>query len=79
MKFLRCREIPPPTGKKVAIIGAGPAGLGAAGVLKCHGHDVIVFDMLPEAGGMMFFGIPDDRIQKDRIREAVRELMNAGV
>lgn len=79
MKFLRCTSIPPPTGKRVAIIGAGPAGLGAAGVLKCRGHDVVVFDMLPEPGGMMFFGIPDDRINKDRIRAAVRELMDAGV
>ncbi|MDM7274523.1 MAG: FAD-dependent oxidoreductase [Thermoprotei archaeon] len=79
MKFLRCRDIPAPTGRRVAIIGAGPAGLGAAGVLKCYGHDVVVFDMMPEAGGMMFFGIPDDRIDKNRIRASVRELMDAGV
>ncbi len=79
MKFLRCKEIPPSTGKKVAIIGAGPAGLGAAGYLKCKGHDVVVYDMLPEAGGMMFFGIPEGRIKKDKIRESVRELMDAGV
>jgi len=79
MKFLRCQNIPPPTGKRVAIIGAGPAGLGAAGVLRCRGHDVIVFDMLPEAGGMMFFGIPDDRVNKEKIRASVRELMDAGV
>ncbi len=79
MRFLRCQSIPPPTGKRVAIIGAGPAGLGAAGVLRCRGHDVVVFDMLPEAGGMMFFGIPDDRINKERIRASIRELMDAGV
>ncbi len=79
MRFIRCHSIPPPTGKRVAIIGAGPAGLGAAGVLRCRGHDVVVFDMLPEAGGMMFFGIPDDRINKDKIRESVKELMDAGV
>ncbi|MCX8195878.1 MAG: FAD-dependent oxidoreductase [Acidilobaceae archaeon] len=79
MKFLRCKEVARPTGKRVAVVGAGPAGLAAAGALKCHGHEVIVYDMLPEAGGMMMFGIPDDRIPKDRIRESVRELMNAGV
>jgi len=79
LRFLKCQNIPPPTGKRVAIIGAGPAGLGAAGVLVCRGHDVVVFDMLPEAGGMMFFGIPDDRINKDRIRASVKELMDAGV
>ncbi len=79
MKFLRCKSIPPPTGKLVSIIGAGPAGLGAAGYLRCRGHDVVVYDMLPEAGGMMMFGIPDDRIPKDNIRKSVRELMEGGV
>lgn len=79
MKFLRCKEIPESTGFSVGIIGAGPAGLGAAGFLKCRGHDVVVYDMLPEAGGMMFFGIPEGRIKKDKIRQSVRELMDAGV
>ncbi len=79
MKFLRCKEIPEPTGYTVGIVGAGPAGLGAAGFLKCKGHDVVVYDMLPEAGGMMFFGIPEGRIKKDKIRASVRELMDAGV
>lgn len=79
MRFLRCRSLPPSTGRRVAIIGAGPAGLGAAGVLRCRGHEVTVFDMMPEAGGMMFFGIPDDRIKKDRIRESIVELMAGGV
>lgn len=79
MKFLRCKEVAGSSGKRVAIVGAGPAGLGAAGVLRCYGHEVVVFDMLPEAGGMMMFGIPDDRIPKDRIRASVKELMNAGV
>lgn len=79
MRFLRCKSLPPPTGFTVAVIGAGPAGLGAAGILKCRGHEVVVYDMLPEAGGMMFFGIPDDRIPKHKIRASVRELMDAGV
>ncbi len=79
MKFLRCRETQPDTGKSVGVIGAGPAGLGAAGILRCKGHSVVVYDMLPEAGGMMFFGIPEERIKKDRIRQAVKELINAGV
>ncbi|MCE4604477.1 MAG: FAD-dependent oxidoreductase [Aeropyrum sp.] len=79
MKFLRCKEIAPSTGKLVSIIGAGPAGLGAAGYLRCRGHDVIVYEMLPEPGGMMMFGIPDDRIPKDNIRKSVKELMEGGV
>ena len=79
MKFVRCKEIPPSTGFSIGIIGAGPAGLGAAGYLRCQGHEVVVYDMLPEAGGMMFFGIPEGRIKKDKIRQSVRELMDAGV
>ncbi|WP_048812896.1 FAD-dependent oxidoreductase [Acidilobus saccharovorans] len=81
MKFLRCKpnQVPPSNGKKVAIIGAGTAGLGAAGVLKCKGYDVTVYDMLPEPGGMLIFGIHVDRIPKPPIREGVRELMDAGV
>lgn len=61
MKFLlRCRPETkkPPTGKKVAIIGAGPAGLGAAGILLCSGHEVHIYDALPEPGGLLIFGIP---------------------
>ncbi|MEN2999427.1 MAG: FAD-dependent oxidoreductase [Acidilobaceae archaeon] len=79
MKFLKCKEVPKSTGKRVIIVGAGPAGLGAAGVLRCYGHEVTVYDMLPEGGGMMMFGIPDDRLPKDRIRESIKELMRAGV
>nr|WP_202965450.1 FAD-dependent oxidoreductase [Acidilobus saccharovorans] len=81
LKFLRCKpnQVPPSNGKKVAIIGAGTAGLGAAGVLKCKGYDVTVYDMLPEPGGMLIFGIHVDRIPKPPIREGVRELMDAGV
>ncbi|MCS7107379.1 MAG: FAD-dependent oxidoreductase [Acidilobaceae archaeon] len=79
VKFLRCKEVPKGTGKRVVIVGAGPAGLAAAGVLRCYGHEVVIYDMMPEAGGMMMFGIPDDRLPKDRIRESVKELMRAGV
>ncbi|MCE4612527.1 MAG: FAD-dependent oxidoreductase [Desulfurococcales archaeon] len=79
VKFIRCKEEPAPTGKSVGIVGAGPAGLAAAGFLRCAGHHVVVYDMMPEAGGMMFFGIPEDRIKKDNIRRSVRELMDFGV
>jgi len=79
LRFLKCREVPEPVNGRVSIVGAGPAGLGAAGVLVCRGYEVVVYDMMPEAGGMMMFGIPDDRIPKDSIRRSVRELMDAGV
>ncbi|MCE4627599.1 MAG: FAD-dependent oxidoreductase [Desulfurococcales archaeon] len=80
MKFLRCKpETIKDTGKKVAIIGAGPAGLGAAGILRCKGHHVTVYDMNPEPGGMIMFGIPVTRIPKEPIRRGIKELADAGV
>jgi glutamate synthase (NADPH/NADH) small chain len=81
MKFLRCKpdKIPPSTGKVVSIIGAGPAGLGAAGVLRCRGHEVVVYDMNPEPGGLIIFGIPVTRIPKEPVRKGIKELVDAGV
>ncbi|HHC18870.1 MAG TPA: glutamate synthase [Euryarchaeota archaeon] len=63
-----CKSKPEPTGKKVAIIGAGPAGLAAAGYLVCKGHEIDVYDKLPEPGGLMIFGIPELRIPIERVR-----------
>lgn len=65
---------PEPTGKKVAVIGAGPAGLAATGYLVCQGHEVHVYDKLPEPGGLMLFGIPEFRIPIYRVREGYKEL-----
>lgn len=81
MRFLRCSPglLPRRTGRRVAIIGAGPAGLGAAGVLVCKGHHVEIYDMMPEPGGLLIFGIPGFRMSKDRIRAGIRELQRAGV
>ena len=52
------------TGKKVAIIGAGPAGLGAADVLARNGVKPVVFDKYPEIGGLLTFGIPEFKLEK---------------
>jgi sulfide dehydrogenase (flavoprotein) subunit SudA (EC 1.97.-.-) len=81
MKFLKCSEgaIPPSTGKRVAIVGAGPAGLGAAGVLRCKGHEVHVYDSLQEPGGMLIFAIPEYHVPKAGVRSGVQELVRAGV
>jgi glutamate synthase (NADPH/NADH) small chain len=81
MKFLKCNEgaIPPSTGKRVAIVGAGPAGLGAAGVLRCKGHEVHVYDSLQEPGGMLIFAIPEYHVPKAGVRSGVQELVRAGV
>ncbi|MES3040165.1 MAG: FAD-dependent oxidoreductase [Pseudomonadota bacterium] len=53
-----------PTGKKVAIIGAGPAGLGCADVLTRSGVKAVVFDKNPEIGGLLTFGIPEFKMEK---------------
>ena len=57
-------DLPPKTGKKVAIIGAGPAGLTAAGDLIRMGHEVTVFEALQETGGVLVYGIPEFRLRK---------------
>jgi glutamate synthase (NADPH/NADH) small chain len=53
-----------PTGKRVAIIGAGPAGLGCADVLTRGGVQAVVFDRYPEIGGLLTFGIPEFKLEK---------------
>jgi glutamate synthase (NADPH/NADH) small chain len=53
-----------PTGKKVAIIGAGPAGLGCADILTRNGVQPVVFDRYPEIGGLLTFGIPEFKLEK---------------
>jgi NADPH-dependent glutamate synthase beta subunit-like oxidoreductase len=67
------------TGHKVAIIGAGPAGLTAAFHLRKKGYQVTVFEALPEPGGMMRFGIPDYRLPKDILRAEIKEIEDIGV
>ena len=80
MRFaVRCRGQPKSArNERVAVIGAGPAGLGAAGVLACEGYRVTVFDALPEPGGLLIFGIPSFRIPRQSVREGVEELRKAG-
>jgi len=65
--------------EKVAVIGAGPAGLTAALTLAYEGYAVKVYDSEPVAGGIMARGIPDFRLPKDIIRSEVREIVSAGV
>ncbi|MBI2829903.1 MAG: NADH-quinone oxidoreductase subunit NuoF [Chloroflexi bacterium] len=72
-------EPSPATGKQVAIIGSGPAGLTAAYYLARRGHSVTVFEALAEAGGMMRVGIPDYRLPKDILKAEIKEIEEAGV
>ncbi len=79
MKFYIWREKEEPKEWKIAIIGAGPAGLSAAGYLACKGYQVEVFDKMPEGGGMITFGIPESRIPIKTVREGVKDLERLGV
>ncbi len=63
-----------PTGKRVAIIGAGPAGLGAADILVRNGVEAVVFDRYPRIGGLLTYGIPPFKLDK-QVVETRRELM----
>lgn len=69
----------PATGKKVAVIGSGPAGLSAAGDLIQRGHQVTVFEALHEIGGVLIYGIPEFRLPKDIVQDEVENLRNMGV
>jgi glutamate synthase (NADPH/NADH) small chain len=71
--------LPPPTGKKVAVIGAGPAGLTAAGDLAKLGHSVTIFEALHEAGGVLIYGIPEFRLPKAILKAEVDYLRRLGV
>jgi len=73
------RKVAPATGKRVAIVGSGPAGLTAGYYLAKLGHSVTVFEALPEPGGMMHFGIPDYRLPKDLLRAEIKEIEELGV
>jgi len=68
-----------PTGKKVAIVGSGPAGLTAAYYLARLGHSVTVFEALPEPGGMMQVGIPRYRLPKQVLDTEIDAIRAAGV
>jgi len=69
----------PPTGKRVAIVGSGPAGLSAAGDLIQRGHQVHVFEALHEIGGVLVYGIPEFRLPKQVIREQIDTMRKMGV
>lgn len=63
-----------PNGKKVAVIGAGPAGLTAAGDLAKLGYDVTIYEALHQPGGVLIYGIPEFRLPKDKV--VVKEVEN---
>ena len=71
--------IPKPTGKKVAVIGSGPAGLTAAAELAKLGHSVTIFEALHVAGGVLTYGIPEFRLPKNIVQAEVDYVVSMGL
>ncbi|MEO0005203.1 MAG: NADPH-dependent glutamate synthase, partial [candidate division WOR-3 bacterium] len=72
-------EIQPSTGKKVAVIGCGPAGLTVAGDMRKLGHDVTIFEALHKPGGVLMYGIPEFRLPKTVVEREVNFVRSMGV
>ncbi|MBF7082092.1 NADPH-dependent glutamate synthase [Desulfallas sp. Bu1-1] len=72
-------EVAPPTGKRVAVVGSGPAGLTCAADLAKLGHEVTVFEALHVAGGVLMYGIPEFRLPKAVVQAEVENLKKLGV
>ncbi|MFQ6053716.1 MAG: NADPH-dependent glutamate synthase [Candidatus Bathyarchaeia archaeon] len=72
-------EIPASTGGKVAVVGAGPAGLTAAAELAKMGHEVEIFESLHAAGGVLMYGIPQFRLPKEIVQAEVDYIRSLGV
>ncbi len=73
------KDLPAKSGKKVAVIGAGPAGLTAAADLAMLGHDVVVFEALHTAGGVLVYGIPEFRLPKAIVEREIEGIKQLGV
>jgi glutamate synthase (NADPH/NADH) small chain len=67
------------TGKRVAVVGSGPAGITVAGDLVLRGHDITMFEALHEAGGVLTYGIPEFRLPKRVVRREVEYIRRLGV
>jgi len=68
-----------PTGKQVAVVGSGPAGVTAAAELVRRGHSVTIFESLHEAGGVLIYGIPEFRLPKAVVRAEIEGVKDLGV
>jgi glutamate synthase (NADPH) small chain len=72
-------QLPPSTGKRAAIVGAGPSGLTIAGDLRKWGHEVTIFEALHLSGGVLVYGIPEFRLPKAIVEAEVNYLKRLGV
>jgi glutamate synthase (NADPH/NADH) small chain len=76
---LKLPELPPSTGKKVAVIGSGPSGLTVGGDLILKGHAVTIFEAFHKPGGVLIYGIPEFRLPKAIVEREVNYLEKLGV
>jgi len=72
-------DVAPPTGKNVAVVGSGPAGITAASELARAGHSVTIFESLHKAGGVMSYGIPEFRLPKEIVNAEIDQVLSLGV
>ncbi|MBU4426517.1 MAG: FAD-dependent oxidoreductase, partial [Proteobacteria bacterium] len=73
------KKVAAKTGKKVAVVGSGPAGLTAAYYLVTKGHEVTLFDAFPKPGGTMRYGIPNYRLPEERLDKDINDILEWGV
>ncbi|MDO9522389.1 MAG: NADPH-dependent glutamate synthase [Methanocorpusculum sp.] len=78
-KGAKCPKCAPATGKRVAVVGSGPAGLACAAELARRGHSVTIFESLHEAGGVLMYGIPAFRMPKDIVQYEIDQVKKLGV
>ncbi|HAZ64795.1 MAG TPA: glutamate synthase (NADPH), homotetrameric [Armatimonadetes bacterium] len=76
--LLMTPAVAPPSGKRVAVVGSGPAGLTAAADLLRLGHEVTVYEALHEPGGVLIYGIPEFRLPKDIVRAEIDQIRALG-
>jgi glutamate synthase (NADPH/NADH) small chain len=76
---VECPKTAPKTGKNIAVVGSGPAGLSAAAELARLGHSVTIFESLHEAGGVLMYGIPAFRLPKDIVQYEIDQVKRLGV
>ncbi|MFH1382247.1 MAG: FAD-dependent oxidoreductase [Chloroflexota bacterium] len=78
-RWKKKRQLAAKTGRKIAIVGAGPAGLTAAYYLLTLGHEVTIYDSLPKPGGTLRYGIPHYRLPEEELDRDIKEITDLGV
>ncbi len=72
-------SVAPSTGKKVAVVGGGPAGISCAYFLRRLGHDAVIFEAMPKLGGMLRYGIPEYRLPKKTVDWEIQGILDLGI